>query len=207
MTWLFAHDGSTKETADRVAVEFEGVTIDELNDLFETAWDGDTFSEADLVDPAVIQETKRFASARRLLEGTGGEPSRWSQLQNASRQLEAEHPNHPITNDVQAMLASSQPPDVEEVERLIEAAESPFEVDERLAELAEELQAQYPDHETTTAVVSAVESDTPPSDQRVGELIADAEQLLDGVDEQLRRIQETLDDLDDDSTVLVERLE
>ena len=207
VTWLFAHDGSTKETADRVAVEFEGVTIDELNDLFETAWDGDTFSEADLVDPAVIQETKRFASARRLLEGTGGEPSRWSQLQNASRQLEAEHPNHPITNDVQAMLASSQPPDVEEVERLIEAAESPFEVDERLAELAEELQAQYPDHETTTAVVSAVESDTPPSDQRVGELIADAEQLLDGVDEQLRRIQETLDDLDDDSTVLVERLE
>jgi len=207
VTWLFAHDGSTKETADRVAVEFEGVTIDELNDLFETAWDGDTFSESDLVDPTVVQETKRFSSARRLLEGTGGEPSRWSQLQNASRRLVAEYPNHPTTNKVQTMLASSQPPNVEDVERLIDAAKSPFEVDERLAELAEELQAQYPDHETTIAVVSAVESDTPPSDQQTGELIADAEQLLEGVDEQLRRIRKVLDDLDDGSTVLVERLE
>jgi len=58
-TWLYAHDGSSKETADRVAVEFDGVTIDDLYELFETAWNGDSFSEEDLVDPTVVQQAKR----------------------------------------------------------------------------------------------------------------------------------------------------
>ncbi|MFB6187538.1 MAG: hypothetical protein ABEI86_11820, partial [Halobacteriaceae archaeon] len=81
---------------------------------------------------------------------------------------------------------------------------SPFEVDERLEELADELQAEYPDHEVTSAVVDAVEGTRPPSDERVGELIEEAEQLLEDVDEQLRRIRETMDELADGSVVLVE---
>ena len=203
-TWLFAHDGSSKETADSVAVEFEGVTIDDLYDLFETAWDGDTFSEAELVDPAVVQQTERYASARRLLEGEGQDGSLWSQLRDAAKRLEDEYPTHPITDDVMETLARSQPPSVNEVQRLLEEAEDPFEVDERLEELAGELQAEYPDHEITLAVVDAVERDTPPSDERTGELIEEAERLLEGVDEQLRRILETVDDLEDDSVVLIE---
>jgi len=64
-TWLYAHDGSSKETADRVAaVEFDGVTIDDLYELFETAWNGDSFSEEDLVDPTVVQQAKRYKRAR-----------------------------------------------------------------------------------------------------------------------------------------------
>ena len=38
-------------------------------------------------------------------------------------------------------LAWSQPQSVDAVERLLDEAEDPFEVDERLAELAEELHA------------------------------------------------------------------
>lgn len=206
-TWLYAHDGSSKEIADRVIVEFTGVNIDGLYDLFETAWDGDSFSEADLVDPSVVQQAKRYANARQLLEASERERSHWSQLHDAARRLEDEHPNHPLTNDVKTTLNRSLPPSVDEVTYLLEAAESPFEIDERLTEIADKLQAEYPDHETTDAVVSAVEADSPPSDERVGELIEKAEQLLENVDKQFRRIQETMDDLEDSSVVLVESLE
>ncbi|CCQ35172.1 hypothetical protein HLRTI_002296 [Halorhabdus tiamatea SARL4B] len=206
-TWLYAHDGSSKETADRVAVEFDGVTIDDLYDLFETAWNGDSFSEEDLVDSTVVQQAKRYERARRLLEAPNGEASLWSRLRDESRRLEEERPNHPVTTDVSEMLSRSQPPSVEDVEHLLDEAENPFEVDERLEELASELQSEYPDHDLTQEVVDAVEGTSPPSEERVGELIEDAEQLLDGVDEQLRRIRETMDELEDGSVVLVESLD
>ena len=207
VTWLYAHDGSSKETADSVSVEFEGVTIDDLYDLFETAWEGGTFSEEELVDPTVVQQAERYAKARRLLESSGGEASLWSQLRDASRRLEEEYPNHPITSDVTDTLSQSQPPNVDEVERLLDEAESPFEVNERLAELAAELQSEHPDHELTAAIVDAVEGTGPPSDERVGELIEEAEQLLTGVDGQLRRIREMMNELEDGSVVLIEPLD
>jgi len=56
-------------------------------------------------------------------------------------------------------------------------------------------------------VVDAVEGTSPPSEERVGELIEDAEQLLDGVDEQLRRIRETIDELPDGSVMMIEPLD
>lgn len=74
-TWLSAHDVGSKETADQVAVEFEGVTVDDLYDLFETAWDGGSFSEAELVDPVVVQQAERYAKARRLLNTSDSEAS------------------------------------------------------------------------------------------------------------------------------------
>jgi len=207
VTWLYAHDGSSKETADRVSVEFDGVTIDDLYDLFETAWSGDSFSEGDLVDSTVIQQAKRYERARRLLEAFDGETSLWSQLREASERLENEYPNHPVTSDVSEMLSRSQPPSVREVEQLLDKAENPFEVDERLEELADKLQSEYPDHDLTEEVVKAVEGTSPPSEERAGELIEDAEQLLDGVDEQLRRIRETMDELPDGSVMMIEPLD
>ncbi|WP_121821036.1 hypothetical protein [Halostella salina] len=207
VTWLYAHDGSSKEIADRVSVEFEGVTIDDLYDLFETAWEGGSFSEEELVDPSVVQQAERYKKARRLLEAAGGEASLWSQLRDASSQLEEEYPNHPVTSDVEETLSRSQPPSVDEVKQLLEEADDPFKVDERLAELADELQAEYPGHELTTEIVDAVEGTSPPSDERERELIEDAEQLLEGVDEQLRRIRETMNELEDGSVVLVESMD
>jgi len=76
-----------------------------------------------------------------------------------------------------------------------------------LAELAEELQAEHPDHEVTSAVVDAVEGTSPPSDERVGNLIKEAEQLLAGIDEQLKQIREMMDGLEEGSVVLVESLD
>ncbi|MFC6720719.1 hypothetical protein [Halobacteriaceae bacterium SHR40] len=207
VTWLYAHDESSKETADRVSVEFEGVTINDLYELFETAWDGGSFSEEDLVDPTIVQQAKRYVRARQLLEASSNDASLWSQLRDASRRLEEEYPNHPVTSDVEETLSRSQPPSVDEVEQLLEEAEDPFKVDERLAELTDELRADYPNHEVTAAVVDAVEGTSPPSDERVGDLIEEAEQLLAGVDEQLKRIRETMDELEDGSIVLVEPLE
>ena len=206
-TWLYAHDGSSKETADRVAVEFDGVTIDDLYNLFETAWNGDSFSEEDLVDPTVVQQAKRFERARRLLEASGSEASLWSQLREASKRLEEEYPNHPVTTNVSEMLSRSQPPSVDDVEQLLDEAKNPFEVDERLEELADELQSEYPDHDLTAEVVEVVSGTNPVSEERVGELIEEAEQLLDGVDEQLRRIRETMDELSDGSVMMIEPLD
>jgi hypothetical protein len=201
VTWLYSHDGSSKEIADRVSVEFEGGTINALYDLFETAWGGGSFSEKELVDPSVVQQAEQYKRARRLLEAPGGEASLWSQLRDASSRLKEEYPNHPITSDVEETLSQSQPPEVDEVEQLLDEAESPFKIDERLEELAGELQSEYPSHELTTEVVDAVEGASQPSDERVGELIDDAEQLLEGVDEQLKRIRETMDDLEEGSVV------
>ncbi|MCF2164515.1 hypothetical protein [Halobacterium salinarum] len=104
-------------------------------------------------------------------------------------------------------LSQSQPPSVDGAERLLKQAENPFKLEERLAELVDELQAEYPDHELTMEVVDIVEGSSPPSDDRVGELIEEAERLLAGVDEQLRQIREMMDDLEDGSVVLVESLE
>ncbi|WP_436346989.1 hypothetical protein [Natronorubrum sp. FCH18a] len=56
------------------------------------------------------------------------------------------------------------------MEQLLHGSEDPFEVDERLAELAGELQAEYSDYDLTDAVVNAVEGASPPSEERVGEL-------------------------------------
>jgi hypothetical protein len=204
-TWLYAHDGSSKETADRVAVEFDGVTIDDLYGLFETAWNGDSFSEEDLVDPTIVQQAKRYERSRRLLEASGSEASLWSKLRDASRRLEEERPNHPVTTDVSEMLSRSQPPSVDDVEQLLDKAKSPFDLDERLAELASELQSEYPDHDLTEEVVDAVEGTSPQSEKR--ELIEDAEELLDGVDEQLRRIREIMDELPDGSVMMIDSLD
>jgi hypothetical protein len=204
VTWLYAHDGSSKETVDRVAVEFDGVIINELYDLFETAWNGDSFSEGDLVDPTIVQQAKRYERARRLLDTPGSEASLWSQLREASERLEEEHPNHPVTADVSEMLSRSQPPSVDEVERLLREAENPFELYERLEELASELQSEYPDYDLTQEVIGVVEGTSPPSEERMGELIEDAEQLLDG---QLRRILDTMDELSDGSVVMIESLD
>ncbi|WP_226042478.1 hypothetical protein [Natrinema sp. DC36] len=207
VTWLYAHDGSSKEIADRVGVEFDSVTIDDLYNLFETAWNGDSFSEEDLVDPTVVQQAKRYERSRQLLDASGSEASLWSRLRDASRRLEEEHPNHPITTDVNEMLSRSQPPSVNEVEHLLDEAENPFEVDERLEELAGELQSEYPGHDLTEKVVDAVEGTSPPSEEHVGELIEEAEQLLGGVDEQLQRIRETMDELPDGSVMMIEPLD
>jgi hypothetical protein len=207
VTWLYAHDGSSKETADRVAVEFDGVTIDYLYELFETAWNGDSFSEEDLVDSTVVQQAKRYERARQFLEASDNEASLWSQLREASERLEKEYPNHPVTTDVSEMLSRSQPPSVDEVEQLLDEADNPFEVDERLEELAHELQSEYPNHDLTQEVVDTVKGTSPSSAECVGELIEDAEQLLDDVDEQLQRIRETMDELEDGSVLMIETLD
>jgi len=103
------------------------------------------------------------------------------------------------------MLSRSQPPSVDDVEQLLDKAKSPFDLDERLAELASELQSEYPDHDLTEEVVDAVEGTSPQSEKR--ELIEDAEELLDGVDEQLRRIRETMDELPDGSVMMIDSLD
>ena len=206
-TWLFAHDGSSKETADRVSVEFEAVNIDALYELFELAWDGDSFVEADLVDPTVIQQARRYEKARRLLEASEGEASLWSQLRDASKRLGEEYPTHPVTSEIKDTLSQSQPPSVAEVERLLEAAQDPFNLEKRLAELAEELQTEHPDKELTDVVVDAVDGDSSSSKDRMRELIDDAEELLEGSSKQLRKIRETMNDLSDGSVVMIDSLD
>jgi len=141
---------------------------------------------------------------RVLLESTDRGKSLWSQLREASRRLEEEYSNHPTTQQIEETLAQSQPPRVDKVERLLDEAENPFEIEERLADLAEELQEEYPEHETTAAVKAAVEGDEIPDEEQAGDLIEEAEELLRGGDDQLHRVREMIDELEEGDIVLVE---
>ena len=92
-------------------------------------------------------------------------------------------------------------------QQLLDEAENPFNVDERLEELDSELQSEYPDHDLTQQVVDAVEGTSIPSEERVGKLIEEAGQLLDGVDEQLLRIRESINELPDGSVMMIDPLD
>lgn len=202
--WLSTHNKATQDMLNRIEAEFDDVSVDDLKAVCETAWNGNTIPEKELVRATVRRQAEQYDKARQLLDASGSETSLWVKLQDAVTQLADERPSHPTTLEIKQTLEKTEPPAVKKVERLLTEAEDPFEIDERLEELAEELQHKYPDDDITEEIVSIIRGDSRPDDQRLLNLIKDAERVLAGVDEQLRKLREITADLDDGSVVVIE---
>ena len=201
--WLRDHEAHVRDIVDRIEAEFDGIELDALSDVFETAWSGDEIKEHDLVDSSTVQQTKGYLAGRKLLEPTeaSGEVL-WQQLRDRANLLESEYSGYPATERVNDLLGSTTPPSMDEVRACLGATEPPFELEQRLAELAEELRESYPNHEVTERVEAVLVGGGSQTEAEMIALVEEAEELL-SEDDQLERLREMLDDLGDGSVVLI----
>jgi hypothetical protein len=203
--WLQSNKKDVREIVDAATNEFDDIVLDDLEGVFETAWDGGNLSESELVDSTVVQQAETYEQVRELVDDTDG-ASLWSQLQDAGRELREEHPDSPTTDAVETALASSRPPTKRRVRQLIERAKDPDPLgadDDAWAELqmvSEELRQELPNADVTDKVTAAVDADERPSEERVDELLSGSKTVL----ERVREVKGRLDELDDRSIVMIE---
>jgi hypothetical protein len=203
--WLRSNEDDVQGILDVDTDEFDDVVLDDLEALFKTVWDGEDASERDIVASTVIQQAGTYEQVRELVDETGG-VSLWSQLRAAGEELLADHPDSPTTDAVERILASSRPPSMRRVRQLLERAKDPEPPDadgEAWAELqavAEELRQELPNADITDEVTMVVDADERPSEERVTELLSDANTVLD----RIRAVNEGLDELEEGNIVLLE---
>jgi predicted RNase H-like HicB family nuclease len=206
--WLRENETDVVALLEESNATFEAVQYDELRDVFETAWAGDTIEEGELVATTTLQAAEVFAECRALLDDTDGE-SRWSALKNASEELDESHPDSPTTEKVARTIDASRPPSIDRVERLLEEAESPLsggpddDTWEALEGLAPSLREEIPHTAITDEVTSALDGEDRPSEERASELLTEAQTIL----KRVRTVQAEFDELDDGSIVLIGRSE
>jgi len=204
-TWLRSNKDEVQSILNAATDEFGDVVLNDLEALFETVWDGEDASERDVVNSSVIQQTETYKQVRELVDDTGGE-SLWSQLQAAGEELRDDHPNSPTTDAVERALDSSRPPSERRVRQLLERANDPQppgadgEAWAELQAVAEELRQELPNANVTDEVTTVVDADDRPSEDRVTELLSDANTVLG----RIRAANETLDELEDGDIVLIE---
>jgi hypothetical protein len=203
--WLRSNEDEVHGIVDAATEEFEDVALGDLQDVFETAWEGGEISERDIVDSAVVQQAETYEQVRELFDDTGG-ASLWSQLREAGEELESDHPESPTTEAVGRALATSQPPTERRVRQLIERAEDPQPPDAgddvwaELRVVADDLRQELPNASVTDDVTGLVDADDRPTDERATELLEEAEELL----ARIRKVRDALDDIDEGSIVLIE---
>jgi hypothetical protein len=203
--WLRSSEDAVRGIIDAATEEFDDVALDDLQGVFERAWEGEEVSERDIVDSTVVQQAESYERIRKLFDDTGG-ASLWSQLQEAGEELESDHPESPTTEAVKKVLNSSQPPTERRVRQLIERAKDPQQPDAdddvwaELRVVAEELRQELPNASVTDDVTGLVDSDDRPTDERATELLEEAEELLG----RIRKVRNAVDDVDEDSIVLIE---
>ncbi|WP_353635631.1 hypothetical protein ABSL23_16955 (plasmid) [Halobacterium sp. NMX12-1] len=203
--WLRSNEDDVRGIVDGATDEFDDVVLGDLEDVLEAVWAGEELSEGDVVDSAVVQQAETYEQVRDLLDDSDGS-ALWSQLREAGEELREDHPESPTTESVETTLAASRPPSERRVRQLIERAKDPRPPgadDDAWAELqmvAEELRQELPNADVTDEVTSAVDAESRPSENRVTELLSDANTVLG----RKRAVNETLDELDDGSIVVIE---
>ncbi|WP_254526165.1 hypothetical protein [Natrinema caseinilyticum] len=203
-TWLGENESPVRTLLEDATDTFSDVSFDSLEKVFETAWDGDQIEEAALVASSVRQQAKTYENVHEILDG---DPSLWAQLEPAGDTLRAEHPDSPTTEAVETVLGSSRPPSLQRVQQLIDEADDPKppgaddDVWAELQRVAEELRQELPNATITDEVTSVVDADDRPTDDRVSELLAEAEELLN----RIRAVKDELDEIDEESIVLIEK--
>ena len=201
--WLRENESEIGGLLEDATATFDGVSLDELQSMFEVAWSGDRIAEGELVDSSVRQQAEKYEQVRDLLDG---EPSPWSELQSAHEALRTSHPDSPTTESVATVLNASRPPSLQRVRQLVEAAENPKQPgadDDAWAELqrvAEALRQELPNAAITDDVTGVVDADERPTDDRATALLDEAEELL----ARIREVRAALDDVEDGSLVLIE---
>lgn len=203
--WLRSNEERVRGILKAATDEFETAGLDDLEALFEAAWDGEPVTEAEIVDATAVQQAETYERLRQLLDDADGQ-SLWSQLQDAGEELRSEHPKSPTTDAVETALDSSRPPTERRVRQLIERAEDPRpprpDDDDwaALLRIAEELRQELPNAEVTDEVTAAVDGDERPDAGRVTELLEEARPVL----ERITEVSERLDELEEGSIVLIE---
>jgi hypothetical protein len=203
--WLRSNEDNVRGIVDGATDEFDDVVLGDLEDVFEAVWAGENLSESDVIDSAVVQQAETYEQVRDLLDNADGS-ALWSQLRTAGEELREEHLDSPTTESVETTLAASRPPSERRVRQLIERAKDPRPPgadDDAWAELqmvAEELRQELPNADVTDEVTSAVDAESRPSENRVTEFLSDANTVLG----RRRTVNETLDELDDRSIVVIE---
>jgi hypothetical protein len=204
--WLREHETRVRNILDATRAEFEEVALDELEAVFDSAWDDGEVKEGAVVDQLVVEQTTTYERCRKLFDDTDGS-SLWTQLETAGDELETKHPRSPTTTAVQNTLTSARPPTVQRVEQLIEEAEDPKPPDAEddawaeLQRVAEDLRQELPNAEITDEVTSVVDVGDRPTEGRTNELLSQANTRL----ERIRDVRDELDALTDDSIVLIDR--
>lgn len=201
--WIRENESVVQALLDDATATFDGISLDDLEAVFEMAWNDGEIGEGELVAAAVRQQAEAYEKVRDLL---GGEKNPWEQLQSAYDGLQAEQPDSPTTESVETVLGSSRLPSIQRVRQLIEEAKNPKlpgADDDAWAELqrvAEELRRELPNADVTDDVTAAVDADDRPTDERATELLGEAEKLL----SRIRAVRDALDDVDEGSIVLIE---
>ncbi len=198
--WVRKNESTITSQLALARERFEEVSMDRLESLFETVWDGGQISEGNLIDSTVRQQTVDYETVRGLLSG---DPSLLSQLQSAHNSLQADYPDSPTTESVDTVLESTRLPSVQRVEQLIEEAKHPRTgggVWADLQRVAETLRQELPNATITDEVTRVVDAEDRPTDEQATELLDEAETLL----ARIREVREALDDVGDGSLVLIE---
>jgi hypothetical protein len=201
--WLRDNESDVGGLLDDATATFDGVSLDDLESMFGTAWSGEQITEEELVDSSVRQQVEAYEKVRDLLDG---DSSPWSELQSVHEDLRVNHPESPTTESVATVLNASRPPSLQRVRQLIEEAKNPKPPgadDDAWAELqrvAEELRQELPNAAITDDVTKLVDADNRPTDERATELLDESEKLL----TRIRGVREALDDVDDGGIVLIE---
>jgi len=201
-TWVRENELSVRTLLDDATDTFSGVSFDSIEEVFETAWDGDQIEEAALVASSVRQQAKTYENVNEILDG---DPSPWAQLESAGETLRAEHSESPTTEAVETLLGSSRPPSLQRVQQLIDEADDPKppgaddDVWAELQRVAEELRQELPNATITDQVTAVVDADDRPTEDRSEELLSEARTVLD----RMRSLEDRLDELPDNSIVLI----
>ena len=201
--WIRETEPTVKTLLDDGTDTFEGISLDNLESMFESVWNNEEINEQQLVADTIRQQAKIYKKVRNLL---AGDPSPWSKLESAGASLGADHPESPTTDAVEAVLDASQPPSLQRVQQLIEEASDPKPPDpdddvwSALLSVAEDLRQELPNAGITDEVTEAIDDDDRPTDDRAAELLNESERLL----SRIREVDDTLDSVDDGSIVLIE---
>jgi len=120
--WIRENESVVQALLDDATATFDGISLDDLEAVFEMAWNDGEIGEGELVAAAVRQQAEAYEKVRDLL---GGEKTRGEQLQSAYDGLQAEQPDSPTTESVETVLGSSRLPSIQRVRQLIEEAKNP----------------------------------------------------------------------------------
>ena len=199
--WVRTTESEITQLVDDATATFDAVSFDSLRSMFERTWEGEQIDEATLVDSTVQRQAETYATAREIL---GGDPSPWSQLKATLEPLQAEYPDSPTTESVQAVLTASRPPSLRRVQQLIEEADDPRtggDVWEDLKSIAGELRQELPNAAVTDEVTQLVDEDDRPPEDQATELLEEAESLL----ARIREVKEQLDTAEEGSITIIEK--
>jgi len=200
--WIRENESVVQALLDDATATFDGISLDDLEAVFEMAWNDGEIGEGELVAAAVRQQAEAYEKVRDLL---GGEKPVGAVAVGIRRSpgRATGLTDHGIGWDCARFVAAPVDSACSAADRGSEESETAGADDDAWAELqrvAEELRRELPNADVTDDVTAAVDADDRPTDERATELLGEAEKLL----SRIRAVRDALDDVDEGSIVLIE---